>query len=99
MSAQPEAAFDASIYDLPIPTIDGLKADKLAIIITGRIDLDRTSVDDLEQINNLQLGRPLTLTCQATCVGKPTTYKPDQDGPGTVNYQAVLRITEATITT
>ena len=92
MTAQPEV-FDASVYDLPIPKVDGIKADKLAIVLTGSIDIDRTNNDDLELLNQFMLGKPCQLIVEAVCVGKSSSYRPDDDGAGTLTQRTVLRIT------
>jgi len=98
MSTTTLPVFDASAYDLQVPVTDGLKADRLAIAINGRIELDRTNQEHLDMINALQLGKAVTVNAEAICVGKPSTYTPSTDGPGTVGYQVTLRITDATIT-
>lgn len=85
-------AFDPAPYDLPIPKIDGLKADRLAVSFAGTIELDRTDQDDLDLINGLRLGRDVPLEITATCVGKPQSYQPREDEPGIVTHRAVLRI-------
>lgn len=90
MSA-PEALLDASVYDLPIPTVDGLKADKLRVSISGTIELDRTSEDDLAWLESLKLGRDYELSVTATCVGKPQSYTPSEDGPGVTTLQTSLK--------
>lgn len=98
MSAAPaasvaqEPAFDASVYDLPIPTIDGLKADKLRLNLTGTVELDRTNIDDLEWLDTLKLGRQTTLTVEAVVTGKPQSYQPSEDGPGTTTTGVTLKV-------
>jgi hypothetical protein len=42
-----DSVFDAASYDLPIPSTEGRKAQKLSVRFTGSCDLDRTSEDDL----------------------------------------------------
>lgn len=91
MSA-PAALLDASVYDLPIPTADGLKADKLRVSFTGTIELDRTNTDDLEWFESLRLGRDVTLDVDALTVAKPQGYQPSEDGPGVTTLQATLRV-------
>jgi hypothetical protein len=84
--------FDPSPFDLPIPTVDGLKADKLRVSFTGTIDLDRTDLDDLELLEKLKLGRDYPFTVEATCVSKPQAYSPSEDGPGTTLVQATMKV-------
>jgi len=88
-------AFDATIYDLPIPKVDGLKADRLEIVVGGSVKLDRTSRTDLDLISDFKVGERATLTVEVVCVGKPATYTPgkDDDTPGTVTHRTQLRVT------
>lgn len=84
-------AFDASVYDLPIPLADGIRADRLRLQITGTIELDRTSEEDLALFEALRLGRDIELPLVATCVGKPQQFTPSEDGPGVVTVGAILK--------
>lgn len=87
------AAFDATVYDLPIPKADGMKADRLAITVTGTINLDRTDAEHLEMLNRFQLGQEATILCKAVCVGKPSTYRPgDDEHAGELSIRTVLRV-------
>ena len=90
MGSQLEA-LDGSQYDLPIPTVDGLKADRLRVTLTGTIDLDRTDPDDLAWFESFRLGRDFNLELVATCTGKPQGFVPSEDGPGVMTLQATLR--------
>lgn len=91
-SVEQVEAFDASVYDLPIPVVDGLKADRLKLSLSGAVDLDRTSEDDLAWLESLKLGRDVQLTVTATVVGKPQSFSPSEDGPGVVTLQTSLRV-------
>lgn len=81
------------MYDLPIPVIDGLKADKLRVHITGTLELDRTSEDDLAFLEGLTLGRSVSLAVNAVVVGRPQQFSPSEDGPGMVTAAAQLKVT------
>lgn len=70
------AVFDRSIYDLPIPSADGHKADKLVVSFSGQLELDRTSVDDLDFLETLSLGRDVELRVIATVAKKGFTLTP-----------------------
>ena len=85
------AALDASVYDLPIPTVDGLKADKLRVSISGTVELDRTDPDDLAWFEAFKLGRDVNLELIATCTGKPQSFAPSEDGPGVTSLVVSLR--------
>lgn len=89
------SAFDASVYDLPIPKVDGIKADKLSISVTGDIKLDRTDATDLNLVNGFQLGETYELRVQVVCVGKAPTFTPskDEDEPGSMTHRTVLKVT------
>lgn len=91
MSSAQLEALDGSVYDLPIPTVDGLKADKIRLVLSGGEELDRTNPDDLDYFASLRLGQDVTLTVVCTVTGKPQTFSPSEDGPGTTTLQATLK--------
>lgn len=62
--------FDPKPFQLPIPKLDGTKADKLELKITGTIPLDPTSEADLALINSLMLDQDVTLHLEAQIQGK-----------------------------
>lgn len=74
-----DGIFDASKYDLPIPRLDGHKADKLVLSFSGQIELDRTSEDDLAFIDGLFLGRDVELKVKATIAKKGFTFTARED--------------------
>ena len=76
VAADQEPAFDASVYDLPIPTLDGHKADKLVLAFSGQLELDRTSHEDLDFVQALSLGRDVELKVTATVTKKGFTLSP-----------------------
>lgn len=87
------AIFDATSYDLPIPSLDGHKADRLAITFSGGVDLDRTSEEDLSFIDNLMLGQEVTLSVTAVVTKKGFTLSPGKDeGPETTGYGVGLKV-------
>ena len=69
-----ESAFDAGVYDLPIPSLDGNKADRLAVSFSGGLELDRTSEEDLEFLKTLRLGRTVQLSVEAIVTRSGFTY-------------------------
>lgn len=62
--------FDSKQFQLPIPKLDGTKADKLELKVTGSIALDPTSEADLALINSLMLDQDVTLHLEAQIAGK-----------------------------
>ncbi len=88
-----DAIFDASRYDLPIPSQDGHKADKLIVSMSGGLELDRTSEEDLAFIEGLMLGQEVTLTVTATVTKKGFTFTPGKDeGPPQAGYGVGIRV-------
>ena len=88
-----EAIFDASSYDLPIPTQDGHKADRLSIAFSGGVDLDRTSEEDLALVDELTLGKEVTLTVTAIVTRKGFTLNPGKDeNPNTTGWGVGLKV-------
>lgn len=96
MSTAPTATdeiFDASSYDLPIPRLDGHKADKLVVSFSGQIELDRTSQDDLDLVEGFSLGREVELRITATVSKKGFTLAAGKDdGPETTGYGVGLKV-------
>lgn len=88
-----EQAFDAAAYELPIPRLDGHKADKLTLAFSGSIELDRTSEDDLELIESMRLGRDVTLQVTATVARKGFTLSAGKDdAPEQTGYGVGLKV-------
>jgi hypothetical protein len=93
VTATEEQIFDASSYELPIPSLDGHKADRLAVTFTGGVDLDRTSEEDLDFVGGLRLGQQITLTVTATVTKKGFTLNPGKDDtPETTGYGVVVKV-------
>ena len=88
-----EAIFDATSYDLPIPSQDGHKADNLTIAFSGGVSLDRTSEEDLALVDELTLGKEVTLTVTAVVTKKGFTLSPGRDeNPETTGYGVGLKV-------
>lgn len=88
-----DAIFDAQPYDLPIPRLDGHKADSLSIAFSGGVALDRTSEEDLELVETLALGQEITLRITATVTKKGFTFAPGKDdSPETTGYGVGLKV-------
>ncbi len=90
-ASRSEAIFDASGYDLPIPVLDGHKADKLILSFSGQVELDRTSAEDLELIETLMLGRDITCSVVAVVAKKGFTYTA-KDDDSQAGYGVGLRV-------
>jgi hypothetical protein len=95
-TATDDSIFDASAYDLPIPKLDGHKADKLTLSFGGSLELDRTLEDDLELIERLHLGENVTLTVEAVVAGKGFSHQTKGEDGEQVGYQVRLRVTSLT---
>lgn len=89
--AEDNRIFDASSYDLPIPKLDGQKADKVILSFGGSMELDRTSEEDLALIDSMLLGRDVALSIVASVAGKGFTCSVRDDGDAT-GYRVQLRI-------
>jgi hypothetical protein len=87
------AIFDATSYDLPIPSQDGHKADRLSVSFSGGVDLDRTSEEDLDLVETLTLGQEINLRITATVTKKGFTFAAGkEDSPETTGYGVGLRV-------
>lgn len=89
-TSQDQDLFPGSAYDLPIPKLDGHKADKLVIALGGTIELDRTSSEDLDLIAALDLGTDIELAIVAAVAGKGFALKASE-GDETTTYRISLR--------
>jgi hypothetical protein len=87
-----DGIFDATQYDLPIPRIDGRKADKLTLSIGGTLELDRTNEEDLTLLENLRIGQDIDLHVTATVAAKGFTHASKGDDHDQVGYQIRLRV-------
>ena len=87
------AIFDATSYDLPIPSQDGHKADRLSIAFSGGVDLDRTSEEDLALVDSLVLGAEVELRITATVTKKGFTFAAGKDdGPEQTGFGVGLKV-------
>ena len=93
IAATDDGIFDASSYDLPIPRLDGHKADRLSIAFSGGVELDRTSEDDLALVDELKLGAEVELRVTATVTKKGFTLTAGKDdNPESTGYGVGLRV-------
>ena len=77
---QTDEIFDASKYDLPIPRMDGHKADTIVLALSS-FNLDRTSEDDLALIEELLiLGQEVELHVKARVIRKGFRNVVREDG-------------------
>lgn len=91
MAGATDAIFDGSVYDLPIPRLDGRKADRLVLSFSGQVELDRTSQDDLDLVTRLGLGASVDLRVTAT-VAKKGFALSGKDEDETTGYAIGLRV-------
>jgi hypothetical protein len=93
VTATDDAIFDAQKYDLPIPRLDGHKADNLSIAFSGGVSLDRTSEEDLDLVEMLTLGQEINLRITATVTKKGFTFAAGkEDSPETTGYGVGLKV-------
>lgn len=76
MTTVAEPQFPPSTWQLEIPGMDGYKAEKLVVAMSGQVELDTTSTDDLEFLNGLRLGQSVELKVTATVTKKGFTLTP-----------------------
>ena len=73
-ASQPEA------FQLAIPGLDGYRADKLAISITGGVEFtDVTQSEDVAFVKSLKLGQEVTLRVTAVVTKKGFQLTPGRD--------------------
>jgi hypothetical protein len=84
--------FDSTKYELPIPKMDGSRADVLKIAFGGTLELDLANPEDLDLLAYLKLGREITLELDVAVAAKSMKIgKPNDDGDQKVTYAVGLR--------
>ena len=79
MSTIAEPHFPPETWQLEIPGMDGYRAEKLAVSLSGQVELDATSTDDLDFLNGLKLGQQVSLKVVATVTKKGFTLTPGSE--------------------
>lgn len=82
MTALEEVDFAAKLDErqMEIPGLDGYRAEKLAISISGGVEfLDVTQADDVAFVKSLKLGQEVTLQVVATVTRKGFILTPGKD--------------------
>lgn len=88
--------FSTSTYALPIPAVDGLKAEKITVRFVGVVDLGRTSEDELTFVEALRLGSPVRLVVTGSVSGKGFVLREAKDGDE-CGYYCSVRIADVEI--
>jgi hypothetical protein len=92
-----ELVFEPSSYDLPVPQQDGYRADAIRVRFTGVIDLDRTSLDDLDFVNALRFGERVKLIVGGTPDTKTFKHNLVRGDEGKVDYSVSVKLDELEI--
>jgi hypothetical protein len=87
-----ESVFDASAYDLNIPTHDGFKAVTLDIRFSGAGSLDRTSEDDLALLEAARLGREIRLIVVGEVGAKGFRLNRNAENEGQLGYTCTVKV-------
>ena len=70
----------ADMYQLEIPGMDGYRADKLVVAISGGVEFsDVTQVDDVAFVKGLRLGQEVELKVRAVVTRKGFVLAPGRD--------------------
>lgn len=64
---------------LEIPGLDGYKADRLAVTVSGGVELGITQAEDLAFVKALKLGQEVPLKVTATVTKKGFSLTPGRD--------------------
>lgn len=84
--------FDASAFDLPVPRVDGERADTIKLKLGGGIEIETTDEAWLHYVDGLKAGQDVTLTVEALVAGKAFTLKRDEEtGELTATYAVTLK--------
>jgi hypothetical protein len=83
--------FDGSQYDLPVPSVDGEKADTIKVKLGGGIEIEVTNEEWLKTLDGLKLGSSVTLKIEALVAGKGMVTREDDEGVLTTTYTVALK--------
>jgi hypothetical protein len=86
-------AFDASVYRLNIPEVDGVDAENIVITFGGQVELDMTDEKQLGFFNDLKLGKEVELRV-AGFIGDKSSPIKDKDGIKTMTRKAKVVVTD-----
>ena len=85
--------FDPAPFTIPVPQLDGHRADTLRLAFAGGVDVDK--MDDTQQLGwfkNLRFGQEIELTVTATVSKTGWTLKTNADGDETVVHTLGLNV-------
>lgn len=85
--------FDGTKYDLPIPKLDGHRADVLKLSFGGSVELDLVRAGNLDHFDSLKFGQEVELQITAI-VGKKqwSIRRNDETGEETVTHTIGLAV-------
>ena len=87
-----DSIFDASAYRLPVPKVDGIKATRLELRLSGAGELDRTMEDDLALLEAGRLGSQVRLIVVGEFVGKGFRLSRKSEGDDELTYTATVKV-------
>lgn len=93
VTAEDGELFDPKPYIIPVPTLDGHRADTLKLAFGGAVEIDLMLEGNLEHFESLKFGREVELQITAT-VGKKqwSIRRNDDTGEETVTHTVGLAV-------
>lgn len=89
-----DALFNKTPYTIPVPTLDGHRADTLRLAFAGNVDIDTMIDDQLEHFKRLQFGQEIELRITGTVGKNGWTIKSNAEtGEETVTHTIGVQIT------
>lgn len=67
--------FDAKKYDVPVPKLDGHRADTIKVAFAGGVEVDVMVGPDLDYFKSLKLGQEIELTVSAIVAKSTWSYR------------------------
>jgi hypothetical protein len=95
--AEQEGIFDAAPFTIPVPTLDGHRADVLKLTFGGGVEIDKMLSDDLERFKALSFGDELTLNIEVVVSKVNWTLARKADGGEKVTHVVGFKVTEVTL--
>lgn len=85
--------FDPKPYTIPVPTLDGHRADTLKLAFGGSVEIDAMDNTALEHFKSLRFGQEITLVVTGTVGKNGWTIKTNSEGEETVLHTLGLNVT------
>ena len=78
--------FDPKPFTIPVPQLDGHRADTLKLAFAGNVDIDKMDNEALDHFKSLRFGQEVELRISGTVGKTGWALKTDSEGQDTVTH-------------